>query len=79
MHVDSEVDEEGDAVHVASCTRQVQRSVAKVVAPLGVAAAPAQQPQRVQVALERRPSETKQRRTINLRSVSKSFSGTVFE
>ena len=58
VHVDSEVDEEGDAVHVSPRRRQVERRVAEVVAPLGVAAAPHQQPQRVQVALERGPSET---------------------
>ena len=58
VHVDAEVDEEGDAVHVAAGGRQVQRRVPEVVAPLGVAAAAHEQPQRVQVSLERRPSET---------------------
>ena len=59
MHVDAEVDEEGDAVHVPPGGRQVQRRVAEVVAALGVAAPTHQQPQRVQVPLERGPSGRK--------------------
>ena len=68
MHVDAEVDEEGDAVHVPPGGRQVQRRVAEVVAALGVAAPPHQQPQRVQVPLERGPSGRKGGISFSIRS-----------